>query len=40
MIKAIGNLFLNLGRYVVEQVRAGTQQVVDLLLRSGRRRWR
>jgi len=32
MIKAIGNLFLNLGRYVVEQVRAGTQQVVDLLL--------
>jgi transposase len=32
MIKAIGNLFLNLGRYVVEQVRAGTQEVVDLLL--------
>lgn len=35
MIKAIGNLFLNLGRYVVEQVLAGTQPVVDLLLPVG-----
>jgi transposase len=35
MIKAIGNLFLNLGRYVVEQVLAGIQQVVDLLLPVG-----
>jgi hypothetical protein len=35
MIKAIGNLFLNLGRYVVEQVLAGTHQVVDLLLPVG-----
>ncbi|MFO1432704.1 MAG: hypothetical protein U1F76_21690 [Candidatus Competibacteraceae bacterium] len=32
MIKAISNLFLNLGRYVVAQVRARTRQVVDLLL--------
>jgi transposase len=32
MLNAIGNLFLNLGRYVVERVLAGTQQVVDLLL--------
>ena len=32
---AIGNLFLKLGRYVVERVLAGTQQVVDRLLPVG-----
>ena len=35
MIKAIGNLFLKLGRYMVERVLAGAQQVVDRFLPVG-----
>ena len=35
MIKALGNLFLKLGRYVVKRVLAGAQPVVDRLLPVG-----